>query len=99
MKSLEICKGTNNYNNFKAIDKLNKLQNTSVHTNTPVLTIPKTSASLVNTVAKEPKERPRIAAKQIPVTNPIWKNMPHQVLKQNLSNFVCIRHSEYNGEA
>lgn len=53
----------------------------------------------MNTVAKEPKDRPRIADKEIPVTNPIWKNMLHQVLKQNLSNFMCIRDSEYNGEA
>lgn len=45
------------------------------HTNTPVRTIPSTSASLVNKVAKELKETPKTAAKQTPVSNPIWKDM------------------------
>lgn len=40
-------------------------------TNTPILTIPNTSSSLVNRVAMEPKDAPRIAAKQAPVSRPI----------------------------
>lgn len=43
-------------------------------TKTPVLTTLKTSTSLVNKVAKELKETPKITAKETPATNPIWKS-------------------------
>ena len=79
--------------------KSNKLSIVSVlHTNTPVLTIPKTSASLVNKVAKEPKDTPRIADKITPVNNPIWKKHAHQSQTESTKLQVCIRHIEYNGE-
>ena len=53
----------------KGIRKAIRLMNKVKHTNTPVPTIASTSASLVNKVANEPKDRPKIAANARPVRN------------------------------
>ncbi|KAL7168642.1 hypothetical protein ACSBR2_038975 [Camellia fascicularis] len=51
---------------FEGVEKLKDILDDMVskHTKTPVLTTPKTSASLVNKVVKEPKDKPKIAAKE-----------------------------------
>lgn len=60
--------GSTTFNSVKIIDKIYLTL-----TNTPVLTMLKTSASLVNNVAKELNDTPRPTAKTTPVANPICK--------------------------
>ena len=47
------------------------METLKIHTNTPVLTIASTSASLVNKVASELNDTPRIPDENTPVNNPI----------------------------
>jgi hypothetical protein len=58
----------------------------TVHTKTPVLTTCKTSKSWVKRVAKDPKDTPSIAVKQMPVNSPIWKRTSpgSQRISQNI---------------
>ena len=46
---------------------------TEIHTSKPDLTILNTSESLVNNVAKEPKDTPNMIAKEMPVNSPVWE--------------------------